>query len=95
MMNLLLRGIAVLAMAAAVNCNRSADQADPIEASASLAGPESVGNSAATAEAEPPNATEMTETLPSTASVLPLVLSVAVASLGGALIARCVRRPIQ
>jgi hypothetical protein len=93
MMSILFRGAAVLAIAGAVACSRSAETAEQAGAPASLVEQETVGDSA-TAETAAQGQGETTNALPPTASLLPLALSVAAASLVSALVVRRVRRRV-
>jgi hypothetical protein len=91
MLNILLRTAALVILAAGVAaCDRS-NTVDQTSAAAAFADPQTVDESEATTE--PP--AETTAPLPETATLLPLLLSIGTASLGGALIVKRARRPRQ
>ena len=95
MMNILLRAALVLALTAAVGCDRSPDTDEQANGpAATLADSDTIDEtsvSAATAGQEG----DSVEELPPTASPLPLALSIACASLGGAFVVRIVRRRVR
>jgi len=86
MISTLVRTGAIFAIAVVVACDR-ADTVQPTREPAAVAEPSSVDQSDGTAR---PDA-EGAETLPPTASTLPLLFVIATASLGGALVARRIR----
>jgi hypothetical protein len=88
MRKVLIRVAMVLALSAAVACDRSNDGAEPTNAPAAVAEP----GRGADAEQPAERRDETTGTLPDTAGPLPLALSIATAALSGALVLRYVRR---
>jgi hypothetical protein len=94
MMNMIVRVVAMIAIATAVACDRSTETLGRTDAPA-LPSESNTVEESSTSEILPPEQSVTREELPPTASLLPLALAIAVVSLGGALVARCVRRQVQ
>lgn len=93
MMNILLHAAVLVALTAAVACDRSPNTDGQANAPAALADSDTIDEPAVPAATAGPEG-ESVEELPPTAGPLPLALSIAFASLGAAIVVRVVRRRV-